>query len=66
MTGPDTDHLGSIRARLTELEAERGALIKSLHRLLVEDIDRLASEVKEMKALTPVTRRRIGFVLDEE
>jgi len=33
MAGPDTDHLGSIRARLTELEAERGDLIKRLHRL---------------------------------
>jgi superfamily II DNA or RNA helicase len=33
MAGPDTVHLGSIRARLTELEAERGDLIKRLHRL---------------------------------
>jgi len=34
--------------------------------VLVEDIDRLAREVKDMKALPPVTKRRIGFIIDDE
>jgi hypothetical protein len=29
--------------------------------VLVEDIDRLAGELKQMKALPPRPRRRIGF-----
>ena len=33
--------------------------------LLAEDIDRLAHEVKEMKALPPTPERKIGFKLDE-
>ena len=33
MVDPGANDLGSIRARLTELEAERGDLIKRLHRL---------------------------------
>jgi hypothetical protein len=33
--------------------------------LLVNDIDRLAREVKDMKAL-PATKRRIGFIIDED
>jgi hypothetical protein len=31
--------------------------------VLVEDIDRLAGEVKQMKALPSVPKRRIGFRL---
>jgi len=31
--------------------------------VLAEDIDRLAHEVKEMKALPPPTKRKIGFDL---
>jgi hypothetical protein len=34
--------------------------------VLAEDIDRLTREVKDMKALPPVTKRRIGFILDDE
>lgn len=34
----------------------------SVIEILVEDIDRLASEVGSMKALPPVTKRRIGFL----
>ena len=38
----------------------------SVIEVLAEDIDRLAREVKDMKALTPATKRRIGFILDDE
>ena len=38
----------------------------SVIEILVEDIDRLAHEVKEMKALAPVTKRKIGFRLGED
>jgi hypothetical protein len=31
--------------------------------VLVEDIDRLATEVKEMKAVPPSPKRKIGFDL---
>lgn len=37
----------------------------SVIEILVEDIDRLAHTVKEMKALPPVTKRKIGYVLDQ-
>ena len=35
----------------------------SVIEILVEDIDRLAHEVKDMKALPLVTKRKIGFDL---
>lgn len=38
----------------------------SVIEILVEDIDRLAREVKEMKALPPVTKRKIGFRLGKD
>ena len=38
----------------------------SVIQVLVEDIDRLAREVKDMKTLPRVTKRRIGFILDDE
>jgi phage regulator Rha-like protein len=38
----------------------------SVIEVLVEDIDRIAHEVKEMKALPPVTKRKIGFRLAHE
>lgn len=38
----------------------------SVIEVLVDDIDRLGREVKDLKALPPVTKRRIGFVLDDE
>ena len=46
--------------RIAKLERghERTA---SVIEILVEDIDRLADEVKDMKALPPVKKRRIGF-----
>ena len=51
-----------IAARVEKLERshDRSA---SVIEILVEDIDRLAHEVKEMKALPPVTKRKIGFDL---
>jgi hypothetical protein len=49
-------------ARVEKLERghDRSA---SVIEILVEDIDRLAHEVKEMKALPPATKRKIGFDL---
>lgn len=54
-----------IAARVEKLERghERTA---SVMEVLIEDIDRLAREVKGMKALPPVTKRRIGFILDDD
>jgi len=37
----------------------------SVIEVLVEDIDRLAGEVKQMKTLPPTPRRRIGFRLEK-
>jgi DNA invertase Pin-like site-specific DNA recombinase len=34
--------------------------------VLVDDVDRLAREVNDMKALPPAKKRRIGFVIDED
>jgi hypothetical protein len=34
--------------------------------VLVEDIDRLAHEVKDIKALPPFKKRKIGFDLGED
>jgi hypothetical protein len=54
-----------IAARIEKLERghERTA---SVIEVLVEDIDRLAGEVKNMKALPPVTKRKIGFFIDDD
>ena len=54
-----------IAARVEKLERghERAA---SVIEVLVEDIDRLAHEVGDMKALPPVTKRKIGFFIDED
>jgi len=38
----------------------------SVIEVLVEDIDRLAGEVKDMKALPPLTKRKIGFFTGED
>ena len=46
-----------------ELGQDRTA---SVIHLLVEDIDELAHEVKEMKALPPTPKRKIGFKLGED
>jgi hypothetical protein len=54
-----------IAARVEKLERghDRSA---SVIEVLVEDIDRLAHEVKEMNALPPVTKRKIGFRLGDD
>ena len=54
-----------IAARVEKLERghDRSA---SVIEVLVEDIDRLAHEVKTMKALPPVTKRKIGFQLGDD
>lgn len=51
-----------IAARVEKLERghQRTA---SVIEVLVEDIDRLAHELKEMRALPPVTKQKIGFDL---
>jgi hypothetical protein len=54
-----------IAARVEKLERghdRTGSVIE----VLVEDIDRLAREVGDMKALPPVTKRKIGFFIDED
>src|ERR1035441_5799711 len=55
-------HHKDIAARMERLE--RGhARTASVIEVLVEDIDRLAGEVKQMKAIPGATKRRIGFRL---
>jgi hypothetical protein len=54
-----------IAARVEKLERGHDRTA-SVIEVLVEDIDRLAHEVKEMKALPPVTKRRIGFIIDDD
>jgi hypothetical protein len=54
-----------IAARVEKLERGHDRTA-SVIEVLVDDIDRLAREVKDMKALPPVTKRRIGFVLGDD
>jgi ORF6N domain-containing protein len=54
-----------IAARVEKLERGQNRSA-SVIEVLAEDIDRLAREVKDMKTLPPVTKRRIGFILDDE
>ena len=54
-----------IATRLEKLERGHDRTA-SVIEVLVEDIDRLARELKEMKALPPVKKRRIGFILDDD
>jgi hypothetical protein len=58
-------HNRDIAARVEKLERghDRAA---SVIEVLVEDIEQLAREVKDMKALPPVTKRRIGFRLGDD
>jgi len=51
-----------IATRVEKLEAGHSRAA-SVIEVLAEDIDRLAHEVKEMKALPPPTKRKIGFDL---
>jgi hypothetical protein len=50
----------AVRVEKLERSHDRSA---SVIEILVEDIDRLAHEVKQMKALPPMTKRKIGFKL---
>jgi hypothetical protein len=54
-----------IAARIEKLEHGHDRTA-SVIEVLVDDLERLGREVKDLKALPPVTRRRIGFVLDDE
>jgi Tfp pilus assembly PilM family ATPase len=54
-----------IAARVEKLERSH-VRSSSVIEILVEDIDRLAHEVKQMKAVPPVTKRKIGFFIDED
>jgi len=54
-----------IAGRIEKLEQghERAA---SVIEILVEDIDELSRDVRHMKALPPVTKRKIGFVTGDD
>ncbi len=54
-----------IAARVDKLERGHNRTA-SVIEVLVEDIDRLAHEVKEMKTLPPATKRKIGFFTGED
>ena len=54
-----------IAARVEKLESGQHRA-SSVIGLLAEDIDRLAHEVKEMKVLPPMPKRKIGFKLGED
>ena len=54
-----------IAARVEKLERGHDRTA-SVIEVLVEDIDRLAGEVKQMKALPTVTKRKIGFYTGED
>jgi hypothetical protein len=58
-------HNKDIAARVEKLERGLDRTASVIH-LLVEDIDRLAHEVKEMKALPTAPKRKIGFKLGED
>ncbi len=50
----------NIAARVQKLERNHDRTV-SVIEILVDDLDQLSHEVKEMKALPPAVRRRIGF-----
>ena len=52
-------------ARLDKLERGHDRTA-SVIEVLVEDIDRIALQVKQMKALPPATKRKIGFFTSED
>lgn len=54
-----------IAARVEKLERGHDRTA-SVSEVLVDDIDRLAREVKDMKALPQAKKRRIGFVIDDD
>ena len=54
-----------IAARMEKLE-NRHDRTASVIEVLVEDIERLAPEVKDIKALPSIKKRKIGFDLGED
>jgi hypothetical protein len=54
-----------IAARLEKLERGHDRTASAIE-VLVEDIDRLALEVKQMKAVPPSSKRKIGFQLGKD
>ena len=54
-----------IAARVEKLERAHGRTA-SVIEVLVDDIDRLAREVEDMRVPPPAQKRRIGFVIDED
>ena len=54
-----------LAARIEKLERGHDRTA-SVIEVLVEDIDRLAHSVKEIKVLPPVTKRKIGFALGDD
>lgn len=54
-----------IAARVEKLERGHDRTV-SVIEVLVEDIDCLAREVKDMKAQPSVKKRRIGFIIDDD
>jgi hypothetical protein len=54
-----------IAARVEKLERAHDRTA-SVIEVLVDDIDRIAREVKDIKALPPTKKRRIGFVIDDD
>ena len=56
---------GEIAARVEKLERGHDRTA-SVIEVLVDDIDRMAREVEDMKMLPPAKERRIGFVIDED
>ena len=54
-----------IAARVQKLERGHERAV-SVIEILVEDIDELSREVKDMKALPQVTKRKIGFFIDDD
>jgi hypothetical protein len=54
-----------IAARVEKLERSHDRT-SSVIEILVDDIDRLAGDLKQMKAIPPSTKRKIGFFIDED
>lgn len=54
-----------IATRVEKLE-QGHSRAASVIEVLAEDIDRLAHEVKEIKPLPPVTKRKVGFRLGDD
>lgn len=54
-----------VASRIEKLE-QRHDRTASVIEVLVEDIDRLAHEVKKIKAVPAATKRRIGFALSKD